>query len=277
MASPVYTVPQGVFCGSAVLTVTNFVTGLSYLVSSTYVDQGDSLLYDTTFTVVNNDSIPLRNLYSFFTAVVSVSVQAIDSAGCRSDTVKQEFVFGPYGAYPAVDHDSVSICGGDSAILHAYEPNGSTVPQILWYSAASGGTLLHTGNYDTVSPPATTTYYVTAKLGCEYPVRQPVKVIVLSCLSNDQHSRANQPSVIDSPVVAEFNVFPNPTSGTVHIVSRHDLNGATIVITDLQGREIRRVGINGGTFALDTGSGLYVIKVILNDGVVLPVRLLLKQ
>lgn len=277
LASPAYSVPEGFYCGNAVLTVTNFVAGLNYLVSATYVDQHDSLLYDTAFTVVNNDSIPLRNLYSFFTAVVSVSVQAIDTAGCRSDTVTQELVFGPYGAYPAVDHDSVSICVGDSAIVHAYEPNGSTAPQILWYSAATGGTLLHTGYYDTVSPPVTTTYYVTARLACEYPVRRPVKVIVLSCMSNDQHGKTSQPSVISDPLTEELTVFPNPTSGTVHIASRHNLNGATIVITDLQGREIRRIGLNDTTFALDTGTGLYVIKVILKDGEALPVRLLLKQ
>ncbi|SHM81635.1 Por secretion system C-terminal sorting domain-containing protein [Chitinophaga jiangningensis] len=71
--------------------------------------------------------------------------------------------------------DSIAICSGDSATVSAVPPAGATVS---WYSAPSGGTLLHTGNSYTFTPPATVTVYAIAGIGSCSSAPKPVTVIV---------------------------------------------------------------------------------------------------
>ena len=52
------------------------------------------------------------------------------------------------------------ICSGDAASLTA-SANSVTSPVFRWYSAATGGTLLHTGDTYSPSPSTTTIYYVS--------------------------------------------------------------------------------------------------------------------
>lgn len=278
LPAPVYSVPEGYTCSDLASVIQNPQPGVSYIVEAVYKDSHGNPVLDTSFTIVNSDTIKLKNPLAFLEIVVQLSVQAIDSAtGCRSDTVMSEFIFGSFGQYPAVDADSVSICASDSAVLHAYEPNGSLVPEMLWYSAASGGTLLYTGRYDTVRPSATTTYYVTSKLNCEYPVRHPVTVVVQSCPSNRPDLLSDSAARFGSTDRAAFSMFPNPTSGLVSVNSKYDLSGAWILVKDMQGREVQRVALSGSSFTLNVGNGLYVVSVITAKGDLLPGVLLLKK
>ncbi|MCW3464830.1 Ig-like domain-containing protein [Chitinophaga nivalis] len=176
-ANPVYTVPQGAGCGPVSIVVTNYKVGINYRVRVKY-GQTFSTLLDTAYTVTNSATIPLPDFINNITYQADTYIQAVDAlTGCKSDTVHQAFIRGGSAELPTVDADSVTICKGKSATLHAYTPTSAFWP-IRWYDAPVGGRLLYTGNYYTVSPNQTTIYYVTAISACEYPRRKAVKVVV---------------------------------------------------------------------------------------------------
>ncbi|MCW3468036.1 Ig-like domain-containing protein [Chitinophaga nivalis] len=176
-ADPVYTLPSGNVCGNIVIPVFNYLPGIDYNVRVQYTVLG-SLVFDTAYAVKGDNNVLIKDYNYNFSKQADIYIQAVDSlTGCVSDTVHDTFVFGGTGFYPSVDADSVTICKYDSVTLHAFVPN-STIPPILWYSAPTGGTLLFTGPYYKVSPAVTTTYYVTSKTLCDFPVRRPVKVTV---------------------------------------------------------------------------------------------------
>ncbi|WP_161596736.1 Ig-like domain-containing protein [Chitinophaga vietnamensis] len=177
-SNPVFAVPQGNTCGTQLLPIVNHRQGTNYNVRLKYTNVLSQVLLDTSFSIINNDTVHVPGIVSPLSVQVNVYLQAVNPfTGCVSDTVLMAFIAGGSGGLPQVDADSITICKGNSATLHAFIP-GNTLPTMRWYSAPSGGNLLYSGNYFTVSPDSTTTYYVTALLVCEYPGRRPVNVKV---------------------------------------------------------------------------------------------------
>ncbi len=78
---------------------------------------------------------------------------------------------------PTVSAAGQTICSGNATVLSAAANGGTT---LRWYSAATGGTLLQTGeNFTTPVLTATTTYYIEVSKGsCANPTRIPVTVKV---------------------------------------------------------------------------------------------------
>lgn len=70
----------------------------------------------------------------------------------------------------------VNVCNGSSATLTVVSPQNAT---IKWYTSASGGTAVFTGNSYTTPPvTTTTTYYIEAsRYGCVNPARAVVNVV----------------------------------------------------------------------------------------------------
>lgn len=78
---------------------------------------------------------------------------------------------------PTVSAAGQTICSGSTTTLSAAANGGTT---LRWYTAPTGGTLLHTGeNFTTPVLTATTTYYIEVSKGsCANTQRIPVKVTV---------------------------------------------------------------------------------------------------
>jgi gliding motility-associated-like protein len=78
---------------------------------------------------------------------------------------------------PTVSAAGQTICSGSATVLSAAANGGTT---LRWYSAATNGTLLHTGeNFTTPVLNATTTYYIEVSKGsCANATRIPVTVKV---------------------------------------------------------------------------------------------------
>ncbi|WP_214228989.1 putative Ig domain-containing protein, partial [Pedobacter sp. B4-66] len=78
---------------------------------------------------------------------------------------------------PTVSAAGQTICSGSATVLSAAANGGTT---LRWYSAATNGTLLHTGeNFTTPVLTATTTYYIEVSKGsCANVTRVPVTVKV---------------------------------------------------------------------------------------------------
>ncbi|SKA47059.1 Por secretion system C-terminal sorting domain-containing protein [Chitinophaga eiseniae] len=177
-ALPAYSVPQGQVCGEQLLPVHNHQPGIDYRVHAKYTAANGGLLKDTTWTVKDNDTIAVPGVVAFMGATVNMAVQAVNPfTGCSSDTVRQVYHLGGSGGLPSVDADSVTICQGGYAFLHAFSPQSSDIV-VRWYDAPVGGNWLGAGNYFLVIPDTTTTYYAAGAFTCEYPERKPVKVIV---------------------------------------------------------------------------------------------------
>jgi hypothetical protein len=94
----------------------------------------------------------------FVTPVLSTTTTFYAEAGyqCRSSRTAFQVVINAAPSAPSAS--SVSRCGPGTVSLSA-----SSLDQVYWYDAASGGTLLHTGSsYTTPSISSTTTYYAEA-------------------------------------------------------------------------------------------------------------------
>ncbi|HVI46027.1 MAG TPA: T9SS type A sorting domain-containing protein [Chitinophaga sp.] len=275
LPDPVYSVPQGYVCGAQALTIQNHQQGLNYNVRMVLsYNNNNEILLDTSYIVINSSTIVTPDHVSQGTAYADIYVQSVNPlTGCRSDRVHMTFTQGGSANLPNVDADSVGICRGDSTTLHAYSTLG-TIITILWYDAPTGGTLLHTGNYYTVSPHTTTAYYVTSKIGCEYRQRAKVSVVVALCPNSTAIARktTNRQSNVQP-----LQLFPNPTSGEVKISSKRELSGALLIIVDLQGKEIKRTILNRNTFRLEAINGMYLIKVVTSDGKIYQSRIMLQK
>ena len=118
-----------------------------------------------TFTPVINTAVGGTYTIKVYTSLLVDDVHA-------NDTLTRTFrLFAPPTS-PTVTPSS--ICGPGRDTLTA-----SSSDTLLWYSASSGGTLLHTGpSFITPNVVATTTYYVAAKSACEGP-RTAVALTIL--------------------------------------------------------------------------------------------------
>ncbi|HVI45117.1 MAG TPA: T9SS type A sorting domain-containing protein [Chitinophaga sp.] len=262
LADPDITAPAGTLCTDAILPVSNHQPGLNYRVQVKFTMEVGAP-FDTSFTVINNNTIIVKSPHSYSAALATACVQAINPVtNCVSDTVSAFFLFGGASALPKVDSDSVAVCRRDSVTLHGYIPF-STIPQIRWYDTPTGGTLLHTGPYFRVSPGVTTTYYVTSGSFCEYPQRVPVKVVVLDCpqAQADQHM---YPVSTGTQQLA-LQVYPNPTSGMVRIITS-GWEGALIRVYDLSGKLMQQEILRQNSLMLSANTGYYIIRMITTKG-----------
>lgn len=176
--NPVYYPPEGMVCGAPFISILNHQPDMNYNVRVIYT-AFSNLILDTSYIVLNNDSVQLPYYTNFAGSQGDIYIQAVNRiTGCRSDSVHHAYFAGSTSSLPRVDTDSVHICKGDSATLHAVQVVPNALYAIIWYSAPTGGTQLHIGPDYSVSPATTTIYYVTAKGSCEYPQRIPVKVAV---------------------------------------------------------------------------------------------------
>lgn len=258
MPVPEFTVPQQMVCDTQVISIQNHQPGLHYKVRVLYSSFLGPVA-DTTY-ILNDNHIVIPPRVTYNPLEAELYVQAIGD-GCASDTAYKVFLQGGFAGPATVDTNNISICAGDSATLHAVDPR-SAFSAIRWYDAPSGGNLLFTGNFYTVRPTATTTYYVTAGFECDYPQRIPVTVTVTPCAAQ-QHLLS-----IPSAKTVTLNVFPNPTHGEVKIDSKKDFNGALLLVFDLQGREVKRDRLSGNTFRLEGTNGWYLVRIVLQSGAV---------
>ncbi|MBI5540376.1 MAG: gliding motility-associated C-terminal domain-containing protein [Bacteroidia bacterium] len=103
----------------------------------------------------NSFSTPILNITTSYFVQTTLT-------GCTGPRTEVIVTVNPIPVLPTVNN--ISICDGSTGTLTATAPGGT----YQWYDAASGGTLLYTGN-SFITPPlnATTTYYVqTTVTGC---------------------------------------------------------------------------------------------------------------
>lgn len=102
---------------------------------------------------------------AFTTPVLTASATyyvAAMRSGCtdESDRTKVTVTVNAVPAAPVIANNTVSVCSGQTATFTATSVAGVT---INWYSAATGGTLLHTGDsFTTPALTAATSYYAEA-------------------------------------------------------------------------------------------------------------------
>jgi hypothetical protein len=102
-------------------------------------------------------------------------------------------------------------------------------------------------------------------------------VIVASCPSYHSGNLAGSSGNIAQPGNASGYLYPNPTTGMVLINSKYNLAGATVIVTDVQGKILKQGILNGNSFILDGDTGLYVVTIITQNGIVQPGKILLKK
>nr|WP_295864752.1 T9SS type A sorting domain-containing protein [uncultured Chitinophaga sp.] len=179
-ANPVFSVTPSIVCNTTGIGIDNYTPDVYYNVRAVYTGI-DGLLLDSSYTVMNGDTVVVRDLNAYLNVTVNLYIQAVNKVtGCRSDTVMQTMILGAHGTYADAVPVNVTICKGDSVTLYAYGHGQETNPllNIRWYSVPTGGVELHRGKYFKVGPLDTTHYYVVPGYHCEYLQRTKVTVNV---------------------------------------------------------------------------------------------------
>lgn len=86
--------------------------------------------------------------------------------GSNSDYYTVKYSQCVYPDVPVISASSNPLCVGGSTTLNITNGNLNDAAQWKWYTGSCGGTLVGTGTSLTVSPSATTTYYVRGEGGC---------------------------------------------------------------------------------------------------------------
>ncbi|MCW3465162.1 Ig-like domain-containing protein [Chitinophaga nivalis] len=272
LPAPVFTVPQGPTCGATKIKIENHQAGYSYRVRFRF-RYNPEILFDTAY-VVHTSTFPIYGFLPPLPSVVDIYVQAVDAVtGCRSDTAHKLMNIDGYGQLPAVDADSLSICKGDSATLHAFVPIYMGA-RIRWYDAPVGGNQLYRGYYFKVSPPQTTVYYAAGGYGCEFPKRVPVKVIVKQCTKQAYHQASKSITFTHT-----LTLFPNPSAGEVRLQEKTILAGSWLIIRNAGGMEVQRniLADNRFMFAPQLSNGIYFIEIRKSAGEVYVGRVMLTR
>ena len=138
------------------------------------------------------------------------------------------------------------MCPGESVVVLASGASTYSWAPPTGLSATSGSSV-------TATPGSTTTYTVsgTDQNGCVG--MNSVIVTVDDCAG------------IDEEATAAFTVFPNPTSGLVTISAKDGQQVSNVLITDVTGKQLGRLPVNGQTFSLaNFPAGVYWIR--LDEG-----------
>ena len=152
---------------TATLTVTNTQAGVTY---NWYAASGS-----TPITTNNNGVFDTGNV----TSTTVFYVEAV-SGGAISSKVAVEVTANPTPAVPTITTNNQTINANQGTTLRAMAESGAV---IRWYSDATGGTLLGTGEeFSTGSLSATTTFYAEAVSiqGCVSSNRAPAVVTVIA-------------------------------------------------------------------------------------------------
>ncbi|GGH79456.1 gliding motility-associated-like protein [Filimonas zeae] len=108
--------------------------------------------------------------------IYEVKMKAIGADGCVADTMKRVQAL-PYAALNFV-RDTVRVCAGEPALLEVKNPEAGIMYN--WYDAASGGSLVTTGNsYTVTNVTGVVKLYVAAvKNGCASPREQATAIVL---------------------------------------------------------------------------------------------------
>ncbi len=137
--------------------------------------------------------------------------------------------------------DTLSLSGGSLG-------NG----QWTWYSGSCGGTQVGTGASLTVTPAATTTYFVRGE-GCGQ---------VTSCV---QVTVTVIPVGINEIGNIALSVFPNPASDVLTISADKNISGYNFAVLDVTGRMVSSTTLDGQTSTVNIANlakGNYIYKIM---------------
>jgi trimeric autotransporter adhesin len=222
----------------------------NFLVNATFC-QGDAVTFtglstpytgatvtSWAYTFGDNTSSNLQSPNKVYATAgtYSVNLRAVSTDGCVGDTTKSVTI----NARPIPDilQDTVFVCSGSAATFTVNNPVAGT--QYSWYSAASGGTTLSTGNtyvLNNVTGP-TNIYLQALANGCWSSIRDRATAAIRPVLATPV---AIVDSVTTNTVYFRWAAVPNATGyevttngGSTWTIPSSGTTGLTHVVSGLQ-------------------------------------------
>jgi gliding motility-associated-like protein len=197
-------VPVATVTPSTVCPGENFTLSASSLNGSTVFNWYDALIGGTL----------LQSGVTFTTSTSTTTIyylESVNANGCKSLRTPVTVTVLPNADIPIGTATPTVACPGESVTFAATSINGSIV--FNWYTAITGGTLVHSGANYTTTVNATTTYYIESEngTGCT-SVRTPVLVTVLPNL--------------DVPIASPAAVTSCPNQS--YTLTASSINGSTV-------------------------------------------------
>jgi gliding motility-associated-like protein len=172
---------------------------------------------NAVFTGTNFTTPAINNTTTYYAEAVR--------AGCTDASERMPVTIGvvPVPAVPVVTADAVSVCPGQNASFTAQNLAGTT---ISWYTTASGGTPVFSGNtFTTPALTSTTKYYAEASVNgqCTSATRKEVTANVIPVPANPTFTAANVDACAGLPTLfsiaqpvagIQYNFYNTLTGGT---------------------------------------------------------------
>lgn len=148
---------------------------------------------------------------------------------------------------PPIATANQTFCAGEIVGYITVIPSG---PSIIWYTAATGGTVVPNGT----ALVSGTTYYASQTIsGCESTVRTPVTMTLGGCLGNEEF------------IVNVIKLYPNPVIDIVTISSTETIT--KIEVVNMLGQMVFATSINELETTVDMAryaAGTYIIRVLVD-------------
>ncbi|MBN8679503.1 MAG: HYR domain-containing protein [Chitinophagales bacterium] len=169
----------------------------------------------------------IQNLFGFATPLSEIT----DDIDCEprhpsNPTIgADENCAGP--TTPTLSSSVSSICPGGSATLSIASGNLNSATNWHWYTGSCGGTSVGTGNSITVSPSATTTYYVRGEGSCVTPGSCASITVTVDVAPTFTTCPANQSVNTTTDLCSGTATYTPVTAGTTPVSITYSFSGAT--------------------------------------------------
>lgn len=223
----------------------NTGTGANGIIRTVTIQSNGKILIGGSFSTYNGTSVNrVARLNTDGSIDASFNPGGAGASGSVYSILAQNngkiYISGIFTSYNGTSRNRIARLNSDGTLDNAFDP-GTGSNNIIFTSALQADEKIIIGG-------GFTTYNGADR----YRIARIMNTVVVGL---DENSSEN-----------EMSLYPNPTSGLINLVSAKNLENASLIVKDVEGRVIlEKEGINGSHFSFDISGqskGIYFIEII---------------